>query len=82
MEVMKMNKQFVSKMLQAKRLEYEAFREILPESLARRVENLERKLVNIVRECLEIILCYQPDVTASGTKAGIRKISIEQEEGQ
>jgi len=45
-----MNKQFVNKMLQAKQLQYEAFKEIMPEPMVKKIESLGNELVEIGKE--------------------------------
>lgn len=47
-----MNKQFILKMMQAKRLEYEALKEIVPEALRERLASVEAEAKNTVRECI------------------------------
>lgn len=45
-----MNRQFVIKMMQAKQLQYEAFKEIMPEPMAKRIDHLESDLIDIGKE--------------------------------
>ena len=82
-----MNKQFVVKMMQAKQMEYQALKEIMPECMVNRIENLENELVAIAKE---YFMTMMNDTTkdagtskenvgtskeASDTK--VRKVSIE-----
>jgi len=45
-----MNKQFVAKMMQAKKMQYQEFKEIMPEPMAKRIASLENELVEIGKE--------------------------------
>lgn len=45
-----MNREFVIKMMQAKKLEYEALKEILPESVESRINNLENEVFSMVKD--------------------------------
>lgn len=45
-----MNREFVIKMMQAKKLEYEALKEILPESVGNHINNLENEVFGMVKD--------------------------------
>lgn len=45
-----MNHEFFIKMAKAKRLEYEALKEIMPEKAAKRINHLESEVLGIVKE--------------------------------
>lgn len=45
-----MNKVFLSKMLKAERLKYEAFKEIMPEGIKKRADNFEKEAVNFIKD--------------------------------
>jgi len=45
-----MNKQFVAKMIQVKKMQYQAFKEIIPEPMAKRIASFEKELVAIGKE--------------------------------
>ncbi len=47
-----MNREFVVKMMQAKKLEYEAFKEILPEKMVNKISTLESDIIDIMKECI------------------------------
>ena len=73
-----MNKQFVIKMLQAEHLRYEALKEILPDNILNKIENLENELLTIGKECfMKGIINQTNNSPASEMKAGIRKVEIE-----
>lgn len=75
-----MNKQFVVKMMQAKQMEYQALKEIMPESMVNRIENLENEFVAIAKEYFMSMMNDTSKGTASSTKASdtkVRKVTIE-----
>lgn len=76
-----MNKQFIIKMMQAKQLQYEAFKEIMPEGIVKRIEKLENELIELARDCFASCIsgrCAGADKSNTDTQAGnIRKVSIE-----
>ena len=45
-----MNKEFVKKMIKAKRLEYEAIKEIMPESIKNRIDYFQKDAFNLIKE--------------------------------
>ncbi len=45
-----MNRHFVVKMMQAKQMEYQALKEIMPECMVNRVEKVEDELIAIAKE--------------------------------
>lgn len=47
-----MNKEFVKKMLQAKKLEYEALGEILPDSIKEKRKKIVSEFKDIIREVI------------------------------
>ncbi len=75
-----MNKQFVIKVLQAKQLQYEALKEIMPENIVNRIESLENELLAIGKEYfmkVVINLSNNKNKSTSETKASVRKVTIE-----
>lgn len=75
-----MNKQFVVKMMQAKKLQYEAFKEIMPEPMANRIIKLENEIFEIGKEYF-MSGVYEASKNqqneSSETKAKTRKVTIE-----
>lgn len=74
-----MNRQFVVKMLQAKQLEYQALKEIIPEPVVNRIEKLELELVEIAKEYFCTVMngtdTKEQETTSEKTKT--RKVTIE-----
>jgi len=51
-----MNKEFINKMIKAKRLEYEAIKEIMPESIKNRIDSFQEEAFNFIKDvAIEII---------------------------
>lgn len=74
-----MNKQFMVKMMQAKQLQYEALKEIMPEPMLNRVTKIEGELIDLGKELFTSAMCQSgkgsQNSDASETK--IRKVTIE-----
>lgn len=51
-----MNKEFVKKMIKAKRLEYEAIKEVMPEGLKNRIDSFEKEAFTLIRDLAVEIL--------------------------
>ena len=45
-----MNKEFVKKMIKAKRLEYEAIKEIMPNDIRNRIDAFQKDAFNLIKE--------------------------------
>ncbi len=75
-----MNKQFMVKMLQAKQLEYEALKEIMPECMVKRVNKLGEALLEVAMDYFKA--AYQkneekkPETGGEG-KSRVNKVTIE-----
>ena len=51
-----MNKEFVKKMIKAKKLEYEAIKEIMPETIKNRIDSFQKEAFNLIKDvAIEII---------------------------
>ena len=75
-----MNKQFVVKMMQAKQLEYQALKEIMPECLVNRIAHLENEMVAIAKELFVSMMKDSKEETTTSTKNSdnkVRKVTIE-----
>jgi adenylosuccinate lyase len=75
-----MNKQFVVKMLQAKHMGYEAMKEILPEGAMKRIEEIEKELVDIAKEYITTVMkAAGEDAGAASSTSGnkVRKVTID-----
>ncbi|MDF2484473.1 MAG: hypothetical protein K0R46_641 [Herbinix sp.] len=75
-----MNKQFVVKMMQAKQLEYQALKEIMPETMVNRIEKLENEVVDIAKEYFMARMNHTKDDTQTSAKdsnSKVRKVTID-----
>ncbi len=75
-----MNREFVKKMIQAKKLEYEALKEIMPEKLENRISGLEHDMMDIMKECvISGFTGYENNKNKSDepTEKKIKKVNIE-----
>lgn len=75
-----MNKQFVRKMVEAKRLEYQALKEIMPEKMANRVAKLEGEIMEFGKEFIMTIINDNHSESTEAepdTKAKVKKVTIE-----
>ncbi len=72
-----MNKEFIKKVIQIKRLEYEAFKQIMPSSVKNKVDKFENEVFNLVKDiAFEIInddMKEKVNVKSKNTK----KISVD-----
>lgn len=51
-----MNKEFVKKMIKAKRLEYEAIKEIMPDAIKNRIDSFQKDAFSLIKDiAIEII---------------------------
>lgn len=75
-----MNKHFAMKMIQAKQLQYQALKEIMPENMLNRLQAMEYELLEFGKEYF-MTMVYNPTNneknTSSETKSCIRKVTIE-----
>lgn len=69
-----MNQEFIIKMMKAKKMEYEAIKEILPDCVSDRVNKLEDDLSEILKQCIKSEMS-SPE-RASGEKK-VKKVTIE-----
>ena len=75
-----MNKEFIIKILQAKQLQYEALKKVMPENMLNRIVNIENELIAIGKEYfMKVIInpSNNNNESTSETKANIRKVTIE-----
>jgi endo-alpha-1,4-polygalactosaminidase (GH114 family) len=74
------NKEFIIKILQAKQLQYEALKKVMPENMLNRIVNIENELIAIGKEYfMKVIInpSNNNNESTSETKANIRKVTIE-----
>lgn len=74
-----MNKQFVMKMMQAKQLQYEALKEIIPEKMLKRLTKMEDELFEVGKEFLfsDRNPSDRKGKNSENTENKIRKVAIE-----
>jgi hypothetical protein len=72
-----MNKEFVKKIVKSEILRYEAFKEILPDSARKRVENLERDAGSLIRELGLEMMKGNVQTEDSEDKKAARKVNVE-----
>ena len=73
-----MNKEFVKKMIMAEQLRYEAIKEILPDNIRKKVDDIEKEAFELIKEIVKDVTkvikknAQQPDwYKKSDTKAQI-----------
>ncbi|WP_160685037.1 hypothetical protein [Clostridium sp. C2-6-12] len=80
-----MNKEFAKKMIKAKRLEYEAIKEIIPERLKDRIDTFEKEAFSLIKDLAFEILseeahenskCNSDDNCNKDSK-NVKKISVD-----
>lgn len=71
------NKEFVKKMIKAERLRYEAFKEILPDSLRDKVDNFERDAVNFLKDIAIEIVSEDLGGNREGIKKETKKVEVD-----
>ena len=70
-----MNKEFVKKMIKAKKLEYEAIKEIMPENIKSRIDSFQKEAFNLIKDvAIELI---KEDMHDRNTNKNIKKISVD-----
>jgi len=74
-----MNKQFVLKMMQAKQLQYQALKEVMPEALLNRIAKIENELMDLGKECFMAMMNNPSGDQAanSKSKSKVQKVTIE-----
>ncbi len=75
-----MNRQFIVKMMKAKQMEYQALKEIMPECMVNRIENLENEFVVIAKEYFLSAMedtGKASDTSQSASDTKVRKVTIE-----
>lgn len=69
------NKEFVKKMIKAKKLEYEAIKEVLPEEIKEKVDNLEIEAMDIIKD-IAIEILKEENVKNTEENKAVKKINI------
>jgi hypothetical protein len=68
------------KMMQAKQMEYEALKEIMPEPVMNRISSLEKELIDFGKEYFMTVVCTDKKESMSAqpeSKSKTRKVTIE-----
>ncbi|AJD30849.1 hypothetical protein AAGC94_00640 [Clostridium sporogenes] len=72
-----MNKNFIKKMIKAKKLEYEAVQELMPDGLKSRINNMEKEVFNLLKDLsLELLKDEQLEKMETNTKQ-VKKIGVD-----
>ncbi|HIG0361764.1 hypothetical protein [Clostridium sporogenes] len=72
-----MNKNFIKKMIKAKKLEYEAVQELMPNGLKSRINNMEKEVFNLLKDLsLELLKDEQLEKMETNTKQ-VKKIGVD-----
>lgn len=75
-----MKREFVIKMLKAKKMEYEALKEIMPDKLLNKITELENELIDMAKEYMmsEFTEFKGQNKTSEGNKSKkVQKVTIE-----
>lgn len=77
-----MRREFIIKLMQAKKLEYEALKELMPEKIENHINDLEREIISTVKEY--IFSEFMDDennkkqtTTGKSNKEKVQKVTIE-----
>ena len=71
------NKEFVKKMIKAEMLRYEAIKEILPESLKKKVDSLERDTFSFVKEIAFELIKEKVNEQEKDIKKETKKVDVD-----
>lgn len=74
-----MNKQFMVKMMRAKQLQYEALKEVMPETMLKKVTKMEEELLDLGKELISSAVLHSEECSKSSAASDpkIRKVTIE-----
>lgn len=74
-----MNSNVIAKLLQAKKLEYEALKELMPEKVLKQLQGIETALFEFIEEVVVSGMNTTAEKTASAEKTGTktRKVVVE-----
>jgi len=70
-----MNKELVKKIIKAKKYEYEIIKEMLPNNLRSKVEELEKDALNLVKDA--VIEVMKEDLKDETSKKVIKKVDVD-----
>lgn len=76
-----MNQEFIKKMIKAKRLEYEAIKEIMPDKIKNKIEDIEKDAFNLLKDIAIEIVKEEVEVerenNSSMNNKGSKKINVD-----
>ncbi|EPY2305929.1 hypothetical protein ACXATD_001574 [Clostridium sporogenes] len=72
-----MNKNFIKKIIKAKKLEYEAVQELMPKSLKSKISNMEKEVLKLLKDLsLELLKDEELEKRESNNKQ-VKKIGVD-----
>jgi hypothetical protein len=72
-----MNKEFIKKMLKAEKLRYEAIKEIMPERIKTKVENLERDAFELLKDVAIDLIREDTKQDTNSSKKAAQKVEVD-----
>ncbi len=72
-----MYKEFIKKMLKAEKLRYEAIKEIMPERIKTKVENLERDAFELLKDVAIDLIREDTNQDRDSSKKATQKIEVD-----
>lgn len=70
-----MNKEFIKKMIKAETLKYEALKEILPEKVKKRVDDIEKEAFSLIKDIA--IYMVQEEKEEKEEKRTTKKVEVD-----
>jgi hypothetical protein len=72
-----MNKEFMAKIIKAKKLEYEALKDIMPDKLRARVDKFEKEAVDVLKDVAVEIMKDNQGHEAETVKKETKKVKVD-----
>lgn len=72
-----MNKEFIKKIIKSEILRYEAFKEILPEDVKKKVEGFEKEAVSVMKDIAFEIITDNSNKKEGAERKEIKKVSVD-----
>lgn len=73
-----MYREFMKKMIKAKKLEYEAIKELLPDSMKEKVSEFEKEALESIKDfAMDIVTEEMKEKKSNGEKKVVKKIGID-----
>lgn len=70
-----MNKEFIRKMIKAEKYKYEAIKEVMPDGLRKKAEQLEKDALSLLKDAAVEIMKDDPEEESS--KKAIKKVDVD-----